>query len=872
MRLLSPLVCPKRFVLLAAFGFMLTIAAAAESGKIRTFAFQEFEADGVPRGWKDDTAWADVDKSFGADRIAEEQQVARLTLEAVRRGKMQILGPVVPLKYGRVYTLRVRLRSQPPMAVEVGIREPRPPFQSWAVRNMVPAQTEWSMHSFSFEVATYTPDDVLVVSFAEPGDVWLESIQIMEETKAEFAARSESELRVGNLIPNGDFRLERFGWSTFAAVDRRKHYPLHTGKQYAVEPPVFRVEERAGQPVGVLELTEWNSSLVSDMLFAKMGHPFESVAKVRRTKGEGPVTFRLFSPSWSGAPAVNTSVGTDWKELRLKGSAPLDLHLRGEIMAAGGGELEIAEVSFQQRASTDGDPAPPGFGVVADRDMTAYVLGEAPRIRILSSGLKEREESVNWQLTDADANVVREGTWIVGKAEFTEDLKALPVGWYQLRWQAPWAANLAAGSFNLAIVPPVDRVPAKLSPWGIHVEGGDLGVEKMRLLGARWLRINNPLWTKWTAVQPFRDTWVFPDESVEKFTKAGMGIIGNLDRTPAWASRNPDNVLIGTDFHGALSTLPADWDAWEEYVRQMVRRYKDTITYWEIWNEPDIPFLTPPPGMTNAEAYMQLLEHSTPIIKTENPEAMVIASPAYVLKERSNPEGYQPDFTERLIELGGMKYIDIFVIHHYLRPGERLFDDPQKHAEKLNLIRQAMKDAGHKPVLWNTEWGIINFALSSRGVDLPSNNGLTGAQVAQEMVAWSAAQLAEGLEKLIWYDGQDNFYFRWHVTKNLFEHRQPTPLFAAYAILTKALDGLPFESSRMEDGDVRIVSFGTDGEWVDVAYGPARTKASLPVEEGRAVMDYLGRHLQLDANGRVSLDQGPIYIMSSERLKSSFGR
>lgn len=843
---------------------------AESTAKVRTFPFQDFGPSGVPKGWRDDTAWADVDKSFGTDHVSEEQQVAKITLNAVRRGRMQMLGPSVPLKGGQVYTIRIRMKAQPTMPVEVGLREQKPPYQTWAIRKTIQAGPEWRVDTFSFEVPSSLPDDRLLISFGQPGILWLDSIQIVEETRAQFAERIRREAPVGNLVPNGSFRLGQYGWTTLAQVDRISQYPLYTGHQYSLEPPRFRVEKKDGQALGVLELTNWRSILLSNLFPVKTGLPFEGKAKVRRRKGSGPVSFKLFSPSWEKAPATSLGVGTEWTELKLSGISPIDLQLRYEISASGGiggDELDIASISFQQH---EAERSVLEFAVTADKEMSAYIVGEALNFKIHSAGLGTETKTVKWTLVDADEHTIRSGEWHVKDGAVPGKFERLTVGWYQLRWRAPWAA-IPEGSLNLAVVPPVERVSATESPWGIHVEGGAQGVEKMRLLGARWLRTNNPLWTKWTAVQPEKNSWIFPDHYVDQFIQAGFGIVGSLDRSPRWAARKPEDDRKASDYMGWKADLPKDWSAWEEYVRQMVRRYKSKITYWEVWNEPDIVFLNPPEGLTNAQAYFQLLEHAAPIIKAENPDAQIIASPAYVLRARMDPKGYQADFTESLIKAGGMRFIDIFAIHHYLQPAERLFDHPERYSEKLNAVRKAMVAVGHKPVLWNSEWGIINFTLSSNGADLPSNNGMTGAQAAQELVTWSTAQLAAGMEKLFWYDGQDNFYYHYHVTKNFFDYRQPRPIFVAYAVLTKALDGLTFQSSRKE-GSARIISFDAGQEIVEVAYVPPGGKASIKVKPGLAVLDYLGCPVTPDFSGRVKLGDGPVYFLSKKRAAMILGR
>jgi len=859
------------FALLALVFCLQSPVLATDSEKMHRYLFQEFGPNGVPKEWVDDSAWADIDKRFQADRISEEQQVAKITLEAVRRGHLQILGPTVPLQSESVYTVRVRLRATPAQPVEVGLREKNPPCKVWAGRKNVEATSEWTTQTLSFEAGASLPEQRLILGFSKPGTVWVDSIQINEQTKQEFTAQAAKEMKAGNLLPNGDFRLGTYGWATTATVNRETQYPLDTAKQYSLNPPKFEVRDH----VGVLELTPWRSTLISDFFPVKMGAPFEYVAKVRRAHGTGPVGLKLFSPSWAKAPGKMVEVGQDWQEIRLKGETPSDMQLRCEVMAQGDqqpGVLEIESVRLEQRSLDAAQGPVPVFGVVADREMTVYEASETPSLRIIAAGLSAKSpQGVEWTLVDSNDKVERKGSWKVGNGELAFKVEQLPVGWHQLRWAAPWAQNQSEGRLNLGVVPKVGRNAGDASPWGIHVEGCDLGVRKMQLLGIHWLRAQNPLWTKWTAVQPERDVWLFPDEYVDKFINAGLGIMGDFDRTPRWAARNPSNYRAETDALDCKADLPNDWPAWEEYVRQMVHRYKGKITYWEVWNEPDIVFLNPPAGMTNAEAYLQLLEHTTPIIKKENPEAKVVASPAYVLKKRGSPEGYQPDFVERLIEAGGLKYIDIFAIHHYLGYGERLFDKPEKYQEKLGTIRTAMKAAGKSPVLWDSEWGIINFTLSTRNIDLPSNNGMTGEQAAGESVVWSVGQLAAGLEKIFWYDGQDNFYYHFHVTKNLFEYRQPAPAFVAFALLTKTLDGLTFASERKE-GTARILAFSDGAQTVEVAYTPPGTHAQLLPKKGQVALDCLGRHVQASTKGEIEVTSIPVYLLSSARMDAVLAR
>ena len=854
------LLCPLALALVPLFAF------GQEAPSI--FTFQEFGPGGVPKGWSDNSkGWADVDVTYGADRIGEEEQVARITIGTARKGRAQMIGPALSLEKGRVYTVNFRAKTTPGGTIDLGIREQVAPFHNYAARHLFTGTPDWQTQVVTFTAAESMPADHLVLGFAPQATYWIENIQVSSETAEQAAAQKAAAAPTGDVLPNGDFRVGTYGWSTSAAVDRKTQYPLYTGRNYALDPPDFVVTTAGRAPIGRMTLSQFNSSLCSDMSTMQGGAAFNCIARVRRSEGRGPVTLHVISPLGKSGFSIDGDVGTDWTELHLVGNVPLvsDIQMRCELVAKGPGTLEVSSVRLVQTPGAIPDDRRTAFGAEPDRPMTAYQVGETPVITLRAAGGDPAARAVDWTLSDSLGQQLRTGHASMTSTSTRLPLDGLPVGWYQFRWHAPWAQNRMTDVVNMSVVPPIGRQDGDASPWGIHVEGSSIGVKKMQLLGVHWLRINNPLWTKWTAVEPEKDKWIFPDESVDLFTKAGLGIVGDLDRTPLWASSNPADDRPTSDYMGSKSYLPANWSDWETYVRRMVSRYKGQIKYWEIWNEPDIVFLTPPAGETNEQAYLQLLEHAVPIIKKENPDALVLGSPAYILHKRANPQGYQPDFTDRLIDDGGMKWLDVVGVHTYFARNERLFDDPPRLA-KLDTIRAAMKAAGKKPVLWESEWGIVGFTLPCNDVRLPTGNQMTGDEVAREIVAWNVAQLAAGLEKLFPYDAEDNFYLPFQVTKYYFDYRQPRPVFTAYAILTKVLDGLRYDAddSQVQESG-RVIAFkGPAGE-VRVAYAQLGKSFTLPLPAGTVAVDYMGREVAA-TGGQLEVKEGPIYFAASDRF------
>lgn len=79
------------------------------------------------------------------------------------------------------------------------------------------------------------------------------------------------------------------------------------------------------------------------------------------------------------------------------------------------------------------------------------------------------------------------------------------------------------------------------------------------------------------------------------------------------------NPLYGAnkELGAKIFTDEATMSAWLQYVEATVKRYKNTVTEWEIWNEPNLRSNPP-------EAYASLLMKTTESIKKVQPEAVII--------------------------------------------------------------------------------------------------------------------------------------------------------------------------------------------------------------------------------------------------------
>ncbi|MGD2078708.1 MAG: cellulase family glycosylhydrolase, partial [Chloroflexota bacterium] len=124
------------------------------------------------------------------------------------------------------------------------------------------------------------------------------------------------------------------------------------------------------------------------------------------------------------------------------------------------------------------------------------------------------------------------------------------------------------------------------------------------------------------------DAWAKYDNIVDLAEKYDIEIIARLDNPPAW-TRVMTNT-IGTH------APPDDLDDYGDFVEQVVDRYRGRITYFQLWNEPNI---YPEWGeqAVDPEGFTELLCTGYERAKAANPGSVILAgamSPTIALDGR----------------------------------------------------------------------------------------------------------------------------------------------------------------------------------------------------------------------------------------------
>jgi hypothetical protein len=221
----------------------------------------------------------------------------------------------------------------------------------------------------------------------------------------------------------------------------------------------------------------------------------------------------------------------------------------------------------------------------------------------------------------------------------------------------------------------------------------------LRKMGGSWATEYFP----WAYIQPSdrnRFDWTHSDLVVDAAYAQGIKLIARLDGVPAWA--RPANT----------TWKYLDQDHYADYgnfVYDFVSRYKDKVSHYIIWNEPNTAaeWGQRPP---DPQAYADLLKVAYARAKQADPAAVVLLAGMSPNLEREGSSLALNDLTyvSKLYDDGAAPYFDAVAVHAY---GLTAPPDDPSAPNKLNFARAeqvhdllVQRGDGSKPV-YITEGG-----------------------------------------------------------------------------------------------------------------------------------------------------------------------
>jgi hypothetical protein len=227
----------------------------------------------------------------------------------------------------------------------------------------------------------------------------------------------------------------------------------------------------------------------------------------------------------------------------------------------------------------------------------------------------------------------------------------------------------------------------------------------------------------WPWVEPQKGQWDFqrPDEYVALASQHNkVELLFSLGYTPTWASSRPNKQ---TESGPGECAAPRNIKDWRDYIKAIGDRYKGRVQYYEVWNEPTVPFF----WCGSVSELVALTKETYEVLKDIDP-ANQIVSPSAVNK-------YGPGWLDDFLRQGGGKFVDIIGFHFYPYPGS-----PEGIVGQVRTIRSIMAKHGQgsKP-LWDTE-NTWNGSKLDRDTD--------AAIVARTLLL----DAASGVPRVYWYE------------------------------------------------------------------------------------------------------------------------
>lgn len=228
---------------------------------------------------------------------------------------------------------------------------------------------------------------------------------------------------------------------------------------------------------------------------------------------------------------------------------------------------------------------------------------------------------------------------------------------------------------------------ADSSLYGLDSATLDTTLDHIASLGVTSVRVAIP----WMSVEAREGTydWTQLDALVSAAQSRGISIVATLTGTPSWAG----NIINGH----------FDPDEYADFVSAVATRYKNEISGYEIWNEPNAALFYNPIDPTS---YTAFLKDAYTAIKAADPNALVIAG----VLGATTTTGAALDpvtFVQEMYAAGAAGYFDALSFHPYQFSEEYSENDhadsPASQVTAIQALMAQYGDAAKK--IWITEYG-----------------------------------------------------------------------------------------------------------------------------------------------------------------------
>lgn len=227
--------------------------------------------------------------------------------------------------------------------------------------------------------------------------------------------------------------------------------------------------------------------------------------------------------------------------------------------------------------------------------------------------------------------------------------------------------------------------------------------------------------------------------------------------------REDNRRVVAMLAYGTGSDEFKEPDSWKEFVRLVVKRYRNYVDVWEIWNEPDSDqYLSP---HSNWRTYRHILKTGSSMVRQYDTDAIVLNG---AVSDLSNLE-----FTKQLYK-HGKKYFDDFNVHLYY------CTKPDELVEDFEQLQQVLAKYREDERIWITEFGCST-----------GSEGVTNKAVKKYIKQTTKTLLSyDNVGPILLYTIRDRTYLTTDPYEAYFglmdENLSPKPVWRWYKLLQKS--------------------------------------------------------------------------------------
>lgn len=195
--------------------------------------------------------------------------------------------------------------------------------------------------------------------------------------------------------------------------------------------------------------------------------------------------------------------------------------------------------------------------------------------------------------------------------------------------------------------------------------------------------------------------WAKLDQIVYEADRRGMGILGVLQWSPDWATDGPTG-----------SGHPSDVQDFADFAAAVADRYRDKITAYEVWNEPNASFFWNP---IDPVEYTRLLQATYTSLKSVSPDITVVGAVVSATLTWGDATMNAVDFVEAMYAAGADGFFDAISIHPYnfdtkfSEQGELDWRElmPLFQIQKIRELMDQHQQPGEEQLkIWISEYGL----------------------------------------------------------------------------------------------------------------------------------------------------------------------